>query len=291
MEVGKNGLKAKNLITDAVYEFPEEKPSQFSPFKPGLVVFGAAVPFDGKWYWSGIQHQVGKMGKLDTGQLKKQFYQKSSSIVYRYDKERAALAAEHMESYREAFIEYFGGDLAEFKTGMEAAKALIAKLEFQQKKILGEKDFERQKEQFKLRGITPEQVYPPEVLKHKNGVALFFNPVTGEEMTTDFFDIKKSLQKQGKGLTQAEIEQLQEFFEDSSVSREFIGHIAEAFGKDSIAAAFFLHKKPKYWFDYLLRKYKGKEFRRRYPNLAVVESPEMQPPRSPSFGGAGGGNT
>ena len=128
---------------------------------------------------------------MDLKTIKAQFFQKSSHIVYRYDKERAAIAAKYTEDYRKAFIEYFGSDLVEFKTGLEAAKASIAKLEFQQKKLLGEKDFERQKKQFKLQGITPEQVYSPEILNNKNGTALFFNPAIGEEMTTDFFKIKK----------------------------------------------------------------------------------------------------
>jgi hypothetical protein len=275
IEIGKNGMKAKNLMTDDVYEFPEEKSTLFSPFKKGMIVYGAAVPFNGKWYWSGVQRQVGRADKMDLKTIKAQFFQKSSHIVYRYDKERAAIAAKYTEDHKKAFIEYFGSDLVEFKTGLEAAKASIAKLEFQQKKLLGKKDFERQKKQFKLQGITPEQVYSPEILNNKNGTALFFNPAIGEEMTTDFFKIKKSLQKHGKGLTQAEIEHLQEFFDDSSVSKEMLERLASKYGHESFAAAFFLHKQPKYWFHYLLRKLKGKDFRNRYPNFAVVVDGEL----------------
>jgi Protein of unknown function (DUF3843) len=267
----KNGLKAKNIITGTVYEFPEETKSHFSPFKKGMVIMGACVPFDGKWYWSGIQRQLGSVSRHDLGRLKAEFCKKSSSIVYRYDKERAAKAAEQTKGYHAAFVEFFGSDMAEFKTGREAANAMIAKLEYQQKKILGDEKFEKQKEKFRLADITAESVYSPEFLEEDGGICAFSNPGIGDELITHFFAFKKSLKKQGKGLNMEELELLQDFFMTDTISKEALERLAAEFGKDSFATAFFLHKKPKYWFDYLLRKFKGQDFRNRYPNLTILD--------------------
>lgn len=268
----RSGMDMKNLFTNQVYHMPDEKPSFFSVFKKGMVVAGSTVPFDGRWYWSGLQYKVGEAGKIDLKDVKKNFYQKSPSIVYRYDKEQAAKAVEQMKVYNDAFLEYFGKDFAVFKTGKEAADALFKKLEFQQKKILGEKEFQKQKELFRKAGLTAESSHPPEFLAHDGGIFVFHNPVTGEEMTTYFFDIKNILLKKGKGLTTDEIKQLQDFFTDSSVSKEALERLAAEFGKESFAAVFFIPQKPAYWFDFLLRKFKGKDFRRRYPNLGFVDA-------------------
>jgi hypothetical protein len=271
-------VKAKNMFTGAIYEFPEEVPGIFSPFKKGILVFGAAVPFNGKWYWSGAQIFLGFPTASDIALLKAKYLEKNSQAVYTYDEERAARAIRDAKRNCEAFLEFFGTDLVEFKTGKELAEALKAKLEYQQEKVISEMGREKigEKTIKAAKDFKATKTAFPELLNYENGVALFNNPDIGDQIILNFFEIKKILGKRGKDLTRDEMNTLFDFFTHDVISKEVIERLGGEYGKESFAVSFFLKEKPKYWFDYLLRKYKGKDYRTRYPNFTALTEKEIE---------------
>ena len=71
-----------------------------------------------------------------------------------------------------------------------------------------------------------------------------------------------------------DIDTIQHIFQDSSISLDLLKRLIKDFGSASIAQAFYIKKRPKYWVDYLLRKMKGRDFRNRYPMISIIDSDE-----------------
>lgn len=273
LEIKRTHLEAKNLLNDKIYHI-DNQPSFSNPFRKKMVVYGSTVPFDGKWYWSGTQASMGNYDKKKFDEICTEFYHNSPKIIYRYHPEKAAMAREQMDGHYNFFVEYFGDDLMEYKTGREAAQASIDKIEAQRKKAMKEYDGvvdKNSKHYQKMKDMSVENVYSKGFLKEKNGVALFYNKGIGEELVSGFNRVKNALKKKGKNLSVSEIEILQSYIQDDSTSKDFILRLVKEYGDESFAAAFFIHHPlPSYWLDYLLRKYKGQDYRNRYPNLAVI---------------------
>jgi hypothetical protein len=55
-----------------------------TPFQGQDVVFGSLVPWEGVWYWSGVQHRYTTVTDEEIQRLTQDLYQKAPQIVYRY---------------------------------------------------------------------------------------------------------------------------------------------------------------------------------------------------------------
>jgi hypothetical protein len=91
------------------------------------------------------------------------------------------------------------------------------------------------------------------------------------EILVAFDAVISGLVKEGKGLTLVEEEAIRGWILSDSISPGFVRRLAERYGEESIKAAFLLGKRREgYALEYLLRRYKGRFYRPRYPTLTIA---------------------
>ena len=264
----KEKIEVLNLINDVKYRVRLNL--ERNPFVRGEFVHGSLVPWDGEWYWSGTQKKFGRLDAATIEQVK-QNYRKLSTIYYRYSPEDLKQAREMVRGHYEEFVASRGKDWVVYPDGLmmaadwqESAKAKIAALPEDQRKRLMEKHG--------LKAPAPEMNIPRDLLESKNGIGVYFNPDEGMEIMPDFNDVLSGLKKKGRGLTEGEEVAIRGWVTSQSLSPGFVRRLAEEHGSESIAAAFLLEKqKEDYVLAYLLRRYKGRFYRPRYPTLTIVK--------------------
>ncbi len=122
------------------------------------------------------------------------------------------------------------------------------------------------------KAASPEMNIPRDLLESKNGIGVYFNPDEGMEIMPEFNDVLSGLKKKGRGLTAGEEGAIRGWVMSQSLSPGFVRRLAEDHGSESIAAAFLLDRqKEDYVLEYLLRRYKGRFYRPRYPTLTIVK--------------------
>jgi hypothetical protein len=83
--------------------------------------------------------------------------------------------------------------------------------------------------------------------------------------------VKDGLSKKGINLTEDEENAICQFIFSNAISPKFVHRLANEYGPESIATSFFLQNKDdKSCLYYLLRRYKGHFYRKRYPSLAFA---------------------
>lgn len=262
--VKKNRLYVTNLVNDAPYEIRMD--GNASVFKAKQVVYGSLVPWHGMWYWSGDQMSWGEVPEVHFKELREQVRQQMPRIVYRYDKERLAEAEAMLARYHKMFIDYHGGDLAIFPDGQTMAAAMQEMYtQYNEARIVATG---------KRGGLPPEGLalnYPPELLNRANGVAVYFNPDEGVEIVVEYNALVSGLKKRGQGLSEDEAWAIQGVMQSEAISASFMQRLAAEYGSESMAEAFLIRRHlDQPYVDYLLRRYKGVYYRRRYPNLSIV---------------------
>ena len=113
---------------------------------------------------------------------------------------------------------------------------------------------------------------PPDLLESSNGIGVYFNPEEGMEIIQDFDDLLAGLRKRGTDLTPGEERAIRGWILSESISPGFVRRLVGESGVESIRAAFLLGKHEEgYVLEYLMRRYKGRFYRPRYPTLTVVK--------------------
>ena len=88
-----------------------------------------------------------------------------------------------------------------------------------------------------------------------------------------FDDVRRGFQKQGRDVTADESEMVRQFLYSDAISPQFVHKLVQDYGDASIAAAFLMPQDcDKYDVEYLLRRYKGHFYRKRYPSLSIVDA-------------------
>jgi hypothetical protein len=258
-----------NLLNERPYTVKVEEEAK--RFTTGSLVYGSVVPWDGVWYWSGVQQLFGSIPDDKIPRLCKEFSLKAPHIVYRYNEPLAAKAREFIGKHSQQFLTYYGKELVQYPDSRSMAVDARKFMRYQMEEAL--KDLpvaERQK--YNRPDLPPTPELPSELLDMKNGIGVYFNPAEGQEMMAGFNAIVSGLQKHGVQLTDDEAESLRAFLYSEAISPQFVRLVAREYGDASIAAAFFIQPEtaPEY-VEYLLRKYKGHFYRRRYPSLTLVD--------------------
>jgi len=263
----KEKIEVVNLINNVKYRVRLNL--ERNPFARGEFVFGSLVPWDGEWYWSGMQKMFHRLDAAAIEQVKQQF-RMLPTIYYRYSQEDLKKAREMVRRQYEEFVATRGNDWVVYPDGLmmaadwqKSAKAKIAELPEDERKRFVEKHG--------LKAPVPEVNIPRELLESNNGIGVYFNPHEGMEIMPDFNDVLSGLKKKGRGLTEGEEVALRGLVRSESLSPGFVRRLAEEHGSESIVAAFLLvNQKEDYVLEYLLRRYKGRFFRPRYPTLTIV---------------------
>jgi hypothetical protein len=92
-------------------------------------------------------------------------------------------------------------------------------------------------------------------------------------MMTSFDDVLHGFQKQGSDVTADESEMIRQFLYADAISPQFVRKLVQDYGDASIATAFLIPQDcDKYYLEYLLRRYKGHFYRKRYPSLSIIDA-------------------
>jgi hypothetical protein len=261
-------IEVRNLISGGTYRV--RMPPGGNPFQRGTYVHGSLIPWDGEWYWSGAQKAFRDLDADEIERLK-DGYRKLPTIFYRYSPGALRKARAMVQEQYEEFVARHGRDWVVYPDGLAMAadwqRAAKAKFE-----AMPPSEREAFLKQHGMREYSPDFNLPPELLEAEDGIGVYFNPEEGMEIFVAFDAVISGLEKGGKGLTPAEEEVIRGWMVSDSISPGFVRRVAERYGEESIKAAFLLGKhREDYAPEYLLRRYKGRFYRPRYPTLTITD--------------------
>ncbi|GJQ59384.1 MAG: DUF3843 family protein [Candidatus Scalindua sp. AMX11] len=269
VEVGNDIVSALNIINKNPYIIRTGDYS--SLFTLHECIFGSLVPWNGEWYWSGEQQNYGNLPEERMQEIRNDFIQNIPNIIYRYCDDIERKARESTIHQYADFVQFHNGsDFIIYTDGLSMAAHEEKRYRFLFERRLKEKLSAFVKEHG-LKGPKPRMSFPPNILNCNNGVAIFFNKEEGLELFINFNWVKDGLSKKGINLTEDEEVAICQFIFSHAISPKFVHRVVDEYGHESIGASFLLHSKDdKSCLYYLLRRYKGHFYRKRYPSLAFA---------------------
>jgi Protein of unknown function (DUF3843) len=262
-------LEVVNLLNAQPYTVRVE--GEARKLQAGGLVYGSLVPWDGAWYWSGVQHGFATVPEELIQRVCKGFPLTAPHIVYRYCESRAEKAREIVSKHYQQFVDYYGTDLVPYPDGAALAEDLR---QFYRYQIASAPPnaIAATLQKHALSDSSPALALPPDLLKSKRGIGVYFNPTEGQELMDGFNALVSGLQKHGAQLTEDEAESLRALLSAEAISPQFVRRLVQGYGDAAIAAAFLIPRETaSYYLDYLLRRYKGHFYRHRYPSLTVID--------------------
>jgi hypothetical protein len=216
------------------------------------IVFGSLVPWEGGWYWSGVQHRYPQVPDETIQEIKRDFPLKASQVVYRYCPALAAKAREFLGKHYQQFVDYFGTDLVTYPDGKTMAEAM-RKFHQSQFASAPKAEVEALLQRHHLSASSPQIDWSPDLLACEDGIGVFFNPEEGQEMMRGFDDVLRGLQKRGSDVQADESEGIRQFLYADAISPQFVRKLVQDYGDASIAAAFLIPQDcDTYYLEYLL---------------------------------------
>ena len=261
-------MSVLNLINDQPYSVRMEFPRGRCPFAPGQMVFGSLVPWRGEWYWSGGQKCYPQVPS-DSSVIKRTMIEKNASIIYRYRPDLAERARQSAVKHHADFVRFYGSDLAVFADGLTAAAAQQRHWREQVEAKMGA-DTPAYLAKHGLDRTGPKLSWPKKLIECRRGVAVFYHEGEGVEMMADFDVLRSALGKSREALSADEVEVLQGFVESSAISPAFVRRVIREHGSGGIAALYYLPIGDAAELEYLLRRFKGFYYRRRFPNISLL---------------------
>jgi Protein of unknown function (DUF3843) len=241
-------------------------------FRVDDVVFGGLVPWDGVWYWSGVQHKYAQVTAEAIQQIKRDFPLQASQMIYRYGPQLAEKARAIVRTHYQQFLDYYGTDLVTYPDGKTMA-ADLQKFHQYQFASAPKEEVEAFLKRHQLSEPSPQVQWSSELLACEDGIGVYFNPEEGQEIMMSFDEVRRGFQKQGRDLSEDESEMLRQFLYADAISLQFVRKLVQDYGDASIAAAFLIPQDcDKHYLEYLLRRYKGHFYRKRYPSLTIVDT-------------------
>lgn len=259
-----NILELENVINEQIYKVQLDDDQNV--FKNDEIVFGGIVPYRDFYYWSGVQHRLGKVNKNELNKIKNDFVKKSTRIVYRYDKNLLNKALDDVKVHYSDFKNFFDNDLVIFKDGLTMAAALQKK-DRQKYETLSKDELDKIMKKNNLKNPFPNMNLPDYLINADDGIAVYFNPDEGTEIMTGFDDVKSGFAKHGINLTEDEKEAIRQFIVSDAISPNFVMKLVNENGDKSIANSFLINNELNFT-TFLLHKYKGHFYRNRYPEIS-----------------------
>ncbi len=193
-------------------------------------------------------------------------------VTARYCPPLAAKARDIVSKHYQQFLDYYGTDLVTYPDGKTMAGDL-QKFHQYQFTWAPREEVEAFLKRHHLSAPSPQVDWSPELLACDDGIGVYFNPAEGQEMMMSFDDVRRGFHKQGGDLTVDEAEMVRQFLYSDAISPQFVRKLVQEYGDASIVAAFLIPQdSDKYFLEYLLRRYKGHFYRKRYPSLSIVDA-------------------
>lgn len=259
-----------NIINDKPYSV---RVGDFSTqFNEHDIYFGSLVPWNGEWYWSGVQQRYRNVTEKEASQLKKTFLRNTQTIAYRYCDDLAKKAREAVKDHYNHFVEYHGSNLVVYSDGNSMAVDMKRQYNlYNESKLEGASPSSVESQNHQLSDFTKS--FPPELLESDNGVCVYFNPDEGQEIMQEYYDLINGFRKKGIDLSRYEIYAIRGFITSESISPSFVKKLVEKYGDESVSAAFLIPNDfAQYYLEYLLRQHKGDFYRKRYPSISFVQA-------------------
>lgn len=257
-----------NIINDKPYTIRVGELS--TQFENQHIYFGSLVPWNGEWYWSGVQQIFGKVSKKEAQKLKNTFLRKTQTIAYRYCDDLLDKAKKSVSEQYKHFVEYHGKDYVIYPDGHSMTADLRKQYSLYNESKLKSAGSRKNKDD-ELSDL--KKSFPPELLESNNGVGVYFNPDEGQEIIREFYDVINGLKKKGANLNEDELYCIRGFINSTVISPLFVKKLVEECSDDSVSVAFLIpYGFSKYYLDYLLRKYKGDFYRNRYPRISFFQT-------------------
>ena len=261
-------MEVENIINGKVYLVRLREPAK--QFQFDQVILGSLVPWRGEWYWSGKQSILNKVSDDLIRELRDDFHKKSPAIAYRYCDDLAEKARERVGVHYREFVEYYGDDMVVYPDGLTMA-ADFQKRQRPRYESLSKEALANLIRKHNLPGASPRITLPPHLLEDSSGIGVYFNPEEGMEIMTGFHTIVEGFQKKGVNLSEDQENGIRSFISSASTSPGFVKKMIQQYGDESIASAFLIRGyQDKSYVDYLLHRYKGHFYRKRYPSISFV---------------------
>jgi hypothetical protein len=101
-------------------------------------------------------------------------------------------------------------------------------------------------------------------------VAVFYHEGEGIEIMADFDLLRGALSKSRETLSEGEANTLQAFVESAEISPAFVRRVIREHGSAGLASLYFLPSGDTAELEFLLRRFKGLYYRRRYPRISLL---------------------
>ena len=261
-------MEVVNLVNEQTYRVRVEMEN--CPFTVDQMIWGSLLPWRGEWYWSGAQRTL-QAGANDARMIRNNFLEKSSSIAYRYCPDLAQKARDTTREMHANFLNAYGSDVAVFSDGISMAAAEQKRMDHEFAAKAG-KDFAAMMKKHKSSRPSPSMAFDQIFLEHKDGIGVFFNPDEGTEYLANFNSLLACFRKKEEALTEEEQEMIFALIRDPAVSTAFWRRFVREHGAKSIGKAYLIanfQESPD--LEYLLRRFKGEYFRKRYPCISFRE--------------------
>ena len=262
-------MEAINVVSEQPYSIRLEMDN--CPFVVGQIVIGSLVPWRGEWYWSGAQRLWAKADAAMLARLKREYLEKQSSISYRYRPDLAQKARDIAKEHHRQFVAHHGGDLIAFPDGLSLAAAEQSRM----RAMFAERTEATVAETMKRHGLRnpwPKLDFPDDFLEHRDGIGVFFNPAEGVEYLLGFRHVLSALAKQGAELTDDEAGAIRELIESENISPAFVQRLVREHGCAAIGRAYLMRDfQQTPHLAWLLRRFKGKYHRQRYPAISFAQ--------------------
>lgn len=267
--VNRSGLKAINLITRQTYTVRQEKAGDL--FARGDLILGGLTPWAGEWYWSGEQQIYNELPPETIPQVIQEFVQLNPQTVYRYDIPALKRAQASLRHYYDWFKNYHqGADWVVYPDGLAMAADMQREYRLHNE-ALPPDILQEEMNKYGFDSPAPRMPFPPRLIDSNNGVGVFFDQGEGKEIMGEFNDLISGLKKRGRNLNEDEEFVIRSFIESPRMSPAFVQLLVQEYGDESIAAAYLLRNPERPTFlTYLLRRYKGRYYRRYYPYLTLT---------------------
>jgi hypothetical protein len=262
-------MQVINVVNDRPYCIRLEM--EKCPFAAGQIIIGSLVPWRGEWYWSGGQRIWQKAETALLGALKKEYLEKLSVLAYRYCADLAQKARDAVGQYHRQFVTHHNDDLAIFSDGLSLAAAVQKRM----RALFDAQPRESVADVMKRYGLHnpwPILQFPDAFLQHSDGIGAFFNPDEGEEYMLSFNQVCSAFRKQDVALTDDEAESVRALIENEAISPAFVQRLVRQYGCGAIGQAYLIRgfqQMPH--LAWLLRRFKGKFYRTRYPAISFTQ--------------------
>ncbi|GHT43491.1 hypothetical protein FACS189443_7120 [Planctomycetales bacterium] len=252
-------MDAVNMISNTPYRIRHASPAKpaTSPMKTNQIIFGSLVPWNGEWYWSGEQNNLTSLPPQQLNETIKR-YKQNTKVVSRYCKDVEESARKVFAEEYQRMIDHYKKDFVVFPNNRK----------WEQEEI---RRYTRYAASVGRMGQLPQMKFAEVMPSGDIGIGVFIDPVEGMEMMDYFHDVQSGLKRNGK-CNKDEETVIYGMIESPNICPAFVKRVVQEYGGErTIQSVFRWNTDEPYWLDYLLRCYKGENYRRRFPPISVVD--------------------